>query len=322
MKYPFTKQRDLKDCGVCCLSMITRYYGGGVSLEYLREITNTTRSGVTAFDLIEGSKKIGFSAYGVKGNINDLEFTPCIAHVINKKSYEHFIVIYKIDHKKKKLYIADPSNNHVIKISFDEFNKISSNVFILLKPNKPIQYVSKNKKFDDLCFSLLKDNISFILKLFIISFVITFLQIVLSFEFKVLSEYVVAYKTPYNLLLLSLLFIGIVLLKELTNLKRNNLSNKLNHLLDRNLFIEVYNHLLSLPYLYYKNRTTGEIVSRINDLESIRNIISKFFITLFFDLLLLFGTIFILYVLSSKLLIIIIISLIILSLLIFIFNKL
>ena len=33
-------QDDLKDCGVCCLLMLTKYYGGGVSKEYLRDITN------------------------------------------------------------------------------------------------------------------------------------------------------------------------------------------------------------------------------------------------------------------------------------------
>ena len=102
MKYPFEKQKDLKDCGVSCLLMLTRYYGGGVSKEYLREITNTNKSGVTAFNLIEGAKKIGFDAYGVRGNIKELDNKnlPCIAHIIFKKSYQHFIVIYKVDKKK------------------------------------------------------------------------------------------------------------------------------------------------------------------------------------------------------------------------------
>ena len=78
--------------------MLVRYFGGSVSKEYLFQITNTTKSGVSAYDLIEGSKKIGFSSYGVKGKIEELDvkYTPCIAHVTIKKSFQHFIVIYKI----------------------------------------------------------------------------------------------------------------------------------------------------------------------------------------------------------------------------------
>ena len=35
-------QDGTKDCGVCSLLSIIRFYGGDVSKEYLREITNTT----------------------------------------------------------------------------------------------------------------------------------------------------------------------------------------------------------------------------------------------------------------------------------------
>ena len=103
MKYPFEKQSDLKDCGVCCLLMITRYYGGGVSREYLRNITNTTKDGVSAYNLLDGAKKLGFDGFGVNCKLEDLSdnYLPCIAHVIVKKSYQHFVVIYNINKKSK-----------------------------------------------------------------------------------------------------------------------------------------------------------------------------------------------------------------------------
>ena len=222
MKYPFVKQKDLKDCGCCCLLMITRYFGGSVSLEYLRQLTNTTRNGVTAYDLIEGSKQLGFSSYGVKGNIDLLKEnnTPCIAHVIINKSYEHFIVIYKINHKKKFLIIADPSNKKIKEISFEDFNKISTNHFIFLKPNKKILFVKKNNKFNNLFFSIINSHKSFLTFIFFLSIIISLSQIFLSFEFKILLEYVINYNTYYNLFLLTLIFLSIVILKEVSSLKR------------------------------------------------------------------------------------------------------
>lgn len=324
MKYPFEKQKDLKDCGICCLKMITRYFGGCISKEYLRDITNTTREGVTAFDLIEGAKKLGFNAYGVNGDVLDIDNSklPCIAHVVLKKSYYHFIVIYKINKKKKELLIADPSNNHISKIKLDDFKNISTNNYIFLKPMKKLLYVDKNTKLKDILTDFIFNNIKTIFKILILSIIITLTHIFLSFEFKILLEYVINYHNTNNLIFLSLIFLLLILIKELNDFRRNNLVNKLNHNLDKHLVINVYNHILSLPYPYYKNRTTGEIVSRINDLITIRNVISKFIVTCFIDLLLIFSSFIILFILDTNLALITLITLILVSFLIIGFNGL
>lgn len=322
MKYPFERQKDLKDCGVCCLLMLTRYYGGGISKEYLRDITNTTKDGVTAFNLIEGAKKIGFDAYGVKGDIEELDNKncPCIAHVIYKKSYQHFIVIYKIDKKKKRLLIADP-NTKLSYMSFEEFKKISTNHYILIKPRRKLMYVDKNTKLHTFLADYIKNNTKSILSLFIISIVITFIQVFLSFQFKILLEYVINYNTINNLVFLMLIFLSLILIKEISNFRRNRLVNNINHDLDKSLFINVYNHLLSLPYLYYKNRTTGEIVARMNDLVNIRNAISKFIVTCLIDLVLMVGSFIILSFISLKLTIISIIIFVLILLVLVLFNE-
>lgn len=324
MKYPFEKQKDLKDCGVCCLKMITRYFGGCISKEYLRDITNTTREGVTAFDLIEGAKKLGFNAYGVNGDVLDIDDSnlPCIAHVVLKKSYQHFIVIYKINKKKKELLIADPSNNHISKIKLDDFKKISTNNYIFLKPMKKLLYVDKNTKLRDILTNFIFNNIKTIFKILVLSIFITLTHIFLSFEFKILLEYVINYHNINNLIFLSLIFLLLILIKEINDFRRNNLVNKLNHNLDKHLVINVYNHILSLPYLYYKNRTTGEIVSRINDLITIRNVISKFIVTCFIDLLLIFSSFIILFMLNTNLALITLITLLLVSFLIIVFDGL
>jgi len=44
-KYEWVRQDDIKDCGVCSLLTIIKTYGGGVSKEYLRELTKITKEG-------------------------------------------------------------------------------------------------------------------------------------------------------------------------------------------------------------------------------------------------------------------------------------
>ena len=66
-------QDGIKDCGICCLLSIIRFYGGEVSKEYLRELTNTTKDGVTLYNLLEASKVIGFESQGMSGKIENIK---------------------------------------------------------------------------------------------------------------------------------------------------------------------------------------------------------------------------------------------------------
>ncbi len=323
MKYPFEHQSDLKDCGISCLLMLTRYYGGGVSKEYLRNITNTTKDGVNAYYLIEGAKKLGFSAYGAKGNLEEIkqENLPCIAHVVINKSYQHFVVIYKINQKKKQLLIADPAKKECIKTSIEEFKKISTDQYLFLIPNKKIKYIEKNHILKNLLHNFLITKYKFCLFIILVSFIVTILNIIYSFHFKMLMEYVITYGSRNNLLILGILFIGIILIKEFSNYLRNQFMNLINHQLDQSLILNIYHHLLSLPYLYYKNRTTGEIIARMNDITTIRELISKLLITIFLDTNLTLFVLIILFCLNHTLTLILILVTLLIYFCIFCFQK-
>lgn len=323
MKYPFERQIDLKDCGVCCLQMLTKYYGGGVSKEYLRELTHTTKDGVSAYSLIEGAKQLGFASYGIKGDFTNLKNNdlPCIAHVVMKKSYQHFIVIYKIDFKKKILIIADPAKKKISSVSFHIFEKISTKNFILLNPVKQIKFINKNSYFHSLLCSFTYKYKKQVLIILAVSFLITMFSILSSFQFKMLTDYVISYQNTNNLFLISIIFFSIILLKEICSYYRNSVMNTMNHCLDRFLTLDVYHHILSLPYLYYKNRTTGEIIARMNDINNIREVITKILVAVFLDFPLAILIFITLLILNMKLSLIMFIMTLILILLIIVFQK-
>ena len=55
-------QEGNKDCGVCCLLSIIRYYNGNISLNKLMEMTKTTKNGTTFYNLSEAASKIGMAS--------------------------------------------------------------------------------------------------------------------------------------------------------------------------------------------------------------------------------------------------------------------
>ena len=265
-KIPFQKQDSEKDCAPACLKMIIEYYGGYLSMNKIRNLIKTTKNGTNAYNLIEGAKKIGFSGYGIDWNLNkknDLVYLPAIAHVIIDNVYKHFRVVYEINWKKKTLYVADPAYGKK-RMSFKEFQKITTNNWLILYPNRPIP---KEKKITFLNFIIpfLKMHqilIFFLLSVFEISISISLLLFVKNFLNNNYS----------NLLILQLIII--LILKYFLIYIKDEFLLKININYQKKFTMESFKNLLELPYKNYRSYTTGDLISRISDIQNIGQVIS------------------------------------------------
>lgn len=279
-------QDGSKDCGICCLLSIIRHYGGEVSKEYLRELTNTTKDGVSLYYLIEGAKQIGFDAIGMSGKIEDIEVNnlPCIAHLIVNKNYKHFVAIYEIRKDKKQVIIMDPAKGKK-NISFSEFHLLSSSYYIFLKPIKQLPLRKKKNIIIKILKKIHSQNKNIFILIFILTISYFILSIITSFHFKYLLEYSISYNLTKNIEWITLMLISIYIFKNINLIFRNILLNKWNITFDLETTKVTYKQILLLPYLYYKNRTTGEILSRLKDLNIVRSFISNSFCVLTTDLI-------------------------------------
>ena len=279
-------QDGIKDCGICCLLSIIRFYGGEVSKEYLREITHTTKDGVSLYDLIDASKKIGFESIGLKGNLEDIsnDKLPCIVHFNINKNYKHFVVLYKIEKNKKKVTLMDPAKGKKI-ISFSEYNLLSSTNYMFLKPIRKLPIIKKKNIIYKSIKNSVKTNKLNILTIIATTIIFFIINILTSYHFKYLLEYSINYNVVENIKIITTVLFILYLLKEFNLIIRTILINKWISVLDLETTIKTYKQLLLLPYLYFKNRTTGEVISRFKDLNIIRNYLSNILCTFQTDIL-------------------------------------
>ncbi len=321
-KHIWIRQDDIKDCGVCSLLTIIKTYGGDVSKEYLRELTKTSKDGSNALYLLEAGRKLGFDTKALKGDILDLDkqLLPCIAHVIIDNKYQHFIVIVDINKKKKIITVSDPARG-IIKYKLEDYKKIATNQYLIFIPIKTIPVLSKNTKISTSIISFLYKYKWFLLSVFLFSLLYTVINIITSFGFQMIIEKVLSYSSYDNLNFIIIIFIFLCLLKSIIDLVRSNMLTFINHTLDNTLILDVYKHIVSLPYLYYKSRTTGEVISRINDLGDIKDTISRLFMTVFVDLVLVIFVFFVLLKINFNLTMIGLIIVILYLIVIKIFNK-
>ena len=251
--------------------MILMYYQGYVSLDKLSEMMNTTQNGTTAYNLKETLKELGFNSYGFKSeNIDELKL-PCIAHVIIKHSYKHYVVIYKVNLKRKTMLIADPSTG-LKKLSFNEFQQIWSGVTIHMYPATHIVYEPKPKTLKFIWYYI-KKHLKLVVVIQILSIFISLLTVSSSMFFPLLISLLDDQEKIYTVFLL---FLFIFSIKNILSFIKNRLLTKLNLDLNQELQVDIFNKILNLPYRYYRRKTTGEITSYFNDLYTIRNAISNF----------------------------------------------
>ena len=319
--YQCVMQEGPKDCGVSCLLTIIRTYGGNVSIEYLRELTRTTKDGTNAYLMINAMNSLGFISKAVRGSIFDLEdnMFPCVAHVIINNSLGHFIVIHKIDRKKKILTIADPAVGRRL-MSYTEFLEITTNQFILFTPTKKIPFYEDSSNLKKSIISLIFKYKFTLLLIIFVSLLCVFINIITSFNLQFIIDNVISTNSINNLKFIFVIMILLSIFKVINNYVRGYLINYINHELDYVMITDIFKHLISLPYLYFKNRSNGEIISRITDLSEIREMISNVFVTIFVDFFLVVFVFFSIISISFRLTLISLAVLLLYILIIILFN--
>ena len=132
--FPYYKQKDAKDCGPTCLKIIAKHYKKIISIQKLREVSETTRAGSSLLGLSDASEKIGFRSLGVKLKLERLSEAPlpCILHW-NKNHYAvlykisngtryKFLLLGKTEDGNRIFHISDPAHG-LLKYNKQEFLK-------------------------------------------------------------------------------------------------------------------------------------------------------------------------------------------------------
>ena len=249
-------QEGNKDCGVCCLLSIIRYYNGNISLNKLMEMTKTTKNGTTFYNLSEAASKIGMAskAYYVD-DFNNISVYSCpfISQVI-RNGYTHFVVVYKIS--KDKLLIMDPALGSLY-MSRQKFLNIWTGYIMMFEKVKILPNYKDEKYINKLLYGLILNNKKIIVNCLLLTLMFCFLTIGYSVYLKVMIDKVLN-QDKYLLIVISLIFFIVILFRSLTNLFRNQMLSYFNMKVDISLFLNSFKRILLLPYNYYKNKTIGK----------------------------------------------------------------
>ena len=312
-------QEGNKDCGASCLLSVVHYYGGNISKEKIIDMTKTTKEGTTFYNIKEASNQIGLIAksYKVEEIEKIKEITSPFICQVSKNSSMHFIVVYKVNNNK--LLIMDPAIGKVIMDIFD-FNNIWTGYIMILEKVGILPDYKNTKCLNKEIIKVLTSNKKIIIFIIILSIIVTLLSCLISLYSQIILDKVIDTEIN-NLIVITIAFFILLIIKNITNYIRNHLLIYLNQKLDIKILLTAFTKVILLPYNYYKNRTSSEVLSRTNDLSNIKTFISKLIVTILLDLLLLVAAIIVISNINKQILKIYLLVDLLYLLIIIIFNK-
>lgn len=311
-------QEDKNDCGASCLLSIIRFYGGDASKERIVEQLKTTKDGTNFYSLKNAAYKYGLTAKAFV--VEDIEKikkinSPFIAQV-KKEAGMHFVVVYHIE--DNKVTLMDPTIGKV-KMDLFEFSSMWTGYIMIFEKvfNTPL-YI-RNKSLNNIIISSLFKNKSIIVSLIILSIIFTILSVVSSMYAQIIFDKVIDTNIT-NIILVSGVFSVLYIVKNITNYIRNYIIIYFNQKLDISIIEDSFKRVILLPYYYYKNKNTGEVLSRINDLVNIKNFITKVIVTCFLDIFTFIISLIIIYMINKNIIFISLVICFIYVVILFIFN--
>jgi ATP-binding cassette subfamily B protein len=303
------------------IATLAKYYGLNVSIAKLREISGTDKNGNNTMSLVYTFEKLGFESEALRLNdeaIFEFEKIPAMFQIIKNETHIHYAVVYSIT--EDLIIYSDPSEG-IIKCKPEEFFSIWTNIVITAVPGDNFIKGDMTPNFLIKFFSLILGQKKVLIKIFFYSIFYSFFCILGIYLYKLLMDKIV-FKEDLNYF--KYLFIGFIILnifKLIINVYKNKLKTKLDEMLDFNILIKYYSHIMYLPLSFFESRNPDEIKSKFEDTIKIRECISDITFTLMTDLLIIISALILLGRYNILLTSVLVLNLILHKIIVFIFSK-
>lgn len=270
-KLPYRQQTSSADCGAACLAMVLSYYGKDIPLDEVRTVTGVSRSGTNALSLLQAGRWYGLRGRGV--NVTDLDkLTHLPAGSILHWEFRHFVIFEKVS--RSGIHILDPANGRR-KVSHEAFSKAFTGIALVFEPGK--SFVSETRRRTGIkryIYYLLQER-SLLTKIVLCSLILQLLALVIPVLTGVVVDRVVPRSDQQLLLTLTLGVTVIIGFYLLSSLLRSHLMVYLRTRLNSRFTLDFLEHLVGLPFVFFEQRSIGDLNNRMNSNAEIREILTS-----------------------------------------------
>jgi ATP-binding cassette, subfamily C, bacterial len=284
MKYHNVLQHNEEDCGAACLASIAKYYGRTFTLNRIREVAGTYRSGTTLLGLKQGAEALGFiNVRGVKVSLNAInESSVSLPSIIHWKG-NHWVVLY--GKRGNKYRIADPAIEGIQYLHQNWLLEAWHDGILLTLEPDPVRFLAQTddqKKIGGLrqFFQNIWHERSLFAQILLLNLIIGCIALAAPLLLQVLTDDVLLRADSQLLTRIVITILIMNLIGSCLDWLQANLISHFGQRLELRLILEFAQQILRLPLNYYESRRSGEVTSRLRDIQSINQLISQVLINL------------------------------------------
>jgi len=281
VKYQSVQQHGEEDCGAACLATVAKHYKKAFALSRLRETVGTGKQGTTLLGLRRGAEALGFNARSVKASPTILQRMSevTLPAIIHWKGY-HYVVLY--GKKRGKYIVADPA----VGIRYLEEQELvagwTDGMMLLLEPDAARFSQQTEDKVHGIgrFFKRVSPYRGILFESLLINLVLGGLSLTSPFLIQILTDDVLIRGDSHLLRGVAIAIIVMTLVSSALSVVQANLITQFAQRLELGLVMEFGRKILRLPLSYYEARRSGEIISRLQDIQQINQLVSQSVITL------------------------------------------
>ncbi|MBD2665584.1 ABC transporter ATP-binding protein [Richelia sinica FACHB-800] len=274
--YQCVLQSSEEDCGAACLVSICKYYGRFLSINKSREAVGTGQLGTTLLGLKRGSENLGFNARAVKAapqlidRIKEIQL-PAIIHW---RGY-HWVTLY--DQKGKKFVIADPAVG-IRYVTREELTDAWNGVMLLLEPD-PERFFQQPQEESKGGFGRFFQRVlpyrNLLFQVLLINVILGILALGTPVLIQLLTDDVLVRGDTQLLTVVVTAVVAMTLFSSSLQVLQAVMIAQFGQRLQLGLVLDFGRRILQLPLNYYESRRSGEITSRLGDINEINQLVSQ-----------------------------------------------
>ncbi|RCJ22246.1 ABC transporter ATP-binding protein [Nostoc minutum NIES-26] len=279
--YQCVLQLSEEDCGAACLASICKHYGRFLSINRSREAVGTGQLGTTMLGLKRGSETLGFNARAVKASpaiidrIKEIQL-PAIVHW---RGY-HWVVLYA--QRGRKYIIADPSVG-LRYVNREELTTAWNGVMLLLEPDPERFFEQPQEEAKGglgRFFKRIWPYRGLLTHVLAINAVLGLLALATPIMIQLLTDDVLVRGDTQLLIVIVTAVVVMTLFSSSLRILQGTMIAHFGQRLQLGLVLEFGRKILQLPLNFYEARRSGEITSRLRDINEINQLVSQIVVLL------------------------------------------
>jgi ABC-type bacteriocin/lantibiotic exporter with double-glycine peptidase domain len=268
-KIPLVRQLNATDCGAAALTMVFQFHGLSIPFADVRRALDIGRNGSTMENLLQTARVYGFRGRGVSAEVDDLAELP--PATILHWEFKHYVVLEKTT--GQTITILDPALGQRV-VPMSKVRDSFTGVALILEPSAVFQQQTRkpNELWGFLRYALQRSGL--LTRIILTSFVIQVFSIVMPLLTGLLIDRVVPRKDYHLLVILASGYLIFQAFNAFAGFIRSHLFLYLQTKLEASLTFRFLDHLAELPYSFFQNRTSGDLMMRLGSNSSIKEILT------------------------------------------------